>query len=108
MKMPHTFAASAFRRTAACVLIPAASLWLLAAPAVAQTAEVQPTQAAQQQGQAGTSAKDLQKAQAEKARQQQQLVRERERADIVSKREIIDQQLTADEKLCYQKFAVEA
>ncbi len=110
MKMPHTFAASAFRHRAACVLIPAASLWLLAAPAMAQTADVKPAGmlVQQSQGQANASAKDLQKAQAEKARQQLQQARERERAEIVSKREIIDQQLMADEKLCYQKFAVEA
>jgi hypothetical protein len=44
---------------------------------------------------------------AEKARQHLHQQREAERDEILGKRAVIEQQRVADEKLCYQKFAVE-
>ncbi|MBV8250647.1 MAG: hypothetical protein JO200_19635 [Comamonas sp.] len=80
--------------------LPMAAVCLLALPAQAQ-----------QQGAARPAGaemdKQAQKVAADKERERVKQERDAERREIVGKRAIIEQQRIADEKLCYQKFAVE-
>ncbi len=93
MTMPTILAQLIRRRIAGFALAPLAAVWLACAPVMAQVK----ADSAQQ------TDKQAQKEVADKARQQ----REAERDEILSKRAVIEQQRVADEKLCYQKFAVE-
>lgn len=93
MTMPTILAQLIRRRITGFALAPLAAVWLACAPVMAQVK----ADSAQQ------TDKQAQKEVADKARQQ----REAERDEILSKRAVIEQQRVADEKLCYQKFAVE-
>lgn len=84
-------------RSAGLALASLAAVLLAGAPALVHAQ----AQAVQQTG------PQAQKAAAEKARQHLHQQREAERDEILSKRAVIEQQRIADEKLCYQKFAVE-
>ncbi|KGH24091.1 hypothetical protein GL58_25415 [Comamonas testosteroni] len=95
--MPTILAQLIRRRIAGFALAPLAAVWLACAPAMAQVK----ADSAQQ------TDRQAQKAAAEKARQHLHQQREAERDEILSKRAVIEQQRVADEKLCYQKFAVE-
>jgi hypothetical protein len=97
MTMPTILAQLIRRRIAGFALAPLAAVWLACAPAMAQVK----ADSAQQ------TDKQAQKEVAEKARQHLHQQREAERDEILSKRAVIEQQRVADEKLCYQKFAVE-
>lgn len=91
MKMPTTFAQLIRRHVAGLALAPLVAIGLVCAPAMAQV----------------QTDKQTPKEAAEKARQHLHQQREAERDEILSKRAVIEQQRVADEKLCYQKFAVE-
>jgi hypothetical protein len=97
MTMPTILAQLIRRRIAGFALAPLAAVWLACAPAMAQVK----ADSAQQ------ADKQAQKEVAEKARQHLHQQREAERDELLSKRAVIEQQRVADEKLCYQKFAVE-
>lgn len=91
MKMPTTFAQLIRRHVAGFALAPLAAIGLVCASAMAQV----------------QADKQAPKEAAEKARQHLHQQREAERDEILSKRAVIEQQRVADEKRCYQKFAVE-
>ena len=91
MKMPTTFAQLIRRHVAGFALAPLAAIGLVCASAMAQV----------------QADKQAPKEAAEKARQHLHQQRESERDEILGKRAVIEQQRVADEKLCYQKFAVE-
>lgn len=97
MTMPTILAQLIRRRIAGFALAPLAAVWLACAPAMAQVKADSAQQSDQQ----------AQKEVADKARQHLLQQREAERDEILSKRAVIEQQRVADEKLCYQKFAVE-
>lgn len=79
-------------------LLPAAALCLLSTPVAAQQ-KTAPALSA--------DAKQAQKAAAEKERERLRKSWAAERKEVQGKRAVIEEQRLADEKLCYQKFAVE-
>ncbi|QXZ11342.1 hypothetical protein KUF54_07925 [Comamonas sp. Y33R10-2] len=97
--MSTHFALPIIRRFATLALAPVAAVWMFCAPANAQMPQVQ--------GEALLTPKTAAERQQE---QREQLHKEiaAERAEIVSKRVVIEQQRVADDKLCYQKFSVES
>ena len=95
--MPTILAQPIRHRIAGFALAPLAAIWLACVPAMAQVK----VDSAQQ------TDKQAQKEVADKARQQLHQQREAERDEILGKRAVIEQQRVANEKLCYQKFAVE-
>lgn len=97
MTMPTIFAQLIRHRIAGLALAPLAAVCLACAPAMAQA----------QTDAAAPTDKLVQKEAAEKAREHLHKQREVERAEILNKRAVIEQERVADEKLCYQKFAVE-
>lgn len=105
MKMPTHFAPPTSRRFATLALAPVAAVWMFCATASAQMQQVQ--------GEGSLTSKTAAQGQQKQQIQQEQrelLQKEiaAERAEIVSKRAVIEQQRVADDKLCYQKFSVES
>lgn len=99
MKMsmfPASISAS-LERAARLALVPAAALCLISAPVAAQQAAPAP----------GGSARQVQKAAQEKERDRLRKSWDAERKEAQDKRAVIEEQRLVDEKLCYQKFAVE-
>ena len=100
MKMPLFFASTpCLERLARLALLPAAALCLLGTlPAAAQQKAVPAL---------SSEARQAQKTAEEKERQRLRKNWETERKELQKKRAVIEEQRLLDEKLCYQKFAVE-
>lgn len=84
-------------RAARWALLPAAALCLIGVPAAAEPVAAAP----------GGAAKQAQKATQDKERERLRKSWDAERKELQGKRAVIEEQRLADEKLCYQKFAVE-